>query len=130
MKKILSLFVVMSLFITGCGKDDDDKDYLEGTSWEAVDEYTDNGEWYKDVITLDFDKSTCKVTMVEYYIENDVEKSDRDVMQATYSYDPPKVTLTVIYEDGSRDTQILTVDGKKMTSTPDEDGEFLVFHKK
>lgn len=123
MKKTLLLFaLILPLIFCGCSNDDDDNS-LEGTVWQ----YSDNSEGIEESGTLTFSKSTVKLVVI---LKGDLDgngivEEKKQEGTGTYIYDHPNV---IIEFDGEKET--LTVSGNKMTSTPDEDGDFIVFQKK
>ncbi len=92
---------------------DDDENSLNGTTWVC----DDTVDGHRDVYTLEFSKNKVKVTSQCY----EGKEVDTDVETFSYSYDPPLVTI---------DGEILKVNGNKMTTEPDEDGDYLVYIKK
>jgi hypothetical protein len=112
MRKILfTLILILPFVFNSCSSDDDD-DKLDGTTWECVRDYS--------VGTLEFAKDQVKYT----FIDKESEEYTSITFTGTYTYDPPKLAITIMGE-----TIEGTVAGNKFTSIG-ADGDTYVFTKK
>lgn len=129
MKKIiLALLLIFPLVVSSCSDDDDDDNLsnsLKGTTWVYTDSYSSANNWYEEVHTLSFSGSSFTYKLdFEYEIEGEYDK-ESDSIDGTYTMDGDKVVLK------SKEFQeVLTINGNKMTSQPDEDGDTMTFTKK
>ena len=130
MKKSLLWMALVCMFFAGCNDDDQDKDYLKGTTWEGVDEYTYEGEGGKDVYLIRFDKKDFHMTITAYYKENNEVKSETEEERGTYTYNPPVAALTFTEDGATTYTETFKVDGKTMTWGDEGSSDIVVFHKK
>jgi hypothetical protein len=116
MKKLIfvSLIAALVLGFSSCKKNTDNNSELVGTIWVST-EY--DGPDFFWTTTLSFVTNT---TGVSSYIDS--TDTEPQVMDFTYTYNPPTVTITM-----NGVTRSLTVDGDKMTGN-DEDGS-ITFNK-
>lgn len=123
MKNLLfALLFTIPLFFVGCSSEDDDSDSLDGTVWVAdssIDEIS-------AVITLTFRKSSFEMSgeTINYTPKMTIE------VAGTYTYSGNKVILIADGIDPSENEMTFTINGNKMTSSPDENGDSVIFTKK
>jgi hypothetical protein len=112
MRKILFTLALILPFVFNSCSSDDDVDKLDGTTWEYIGDYS--------VETLEFAKDQVKYT----FLETGSEEYTPETYTGTYTYDPPKLSITIMGE-----TIEGTVSSNKFTSIG-ANGDTYVFVKK
>ncbi|MDR1918423.1 MAG: hypothetical protein LBQ65_02110 [Tannerellaceae bacterium] len=126
MKKLTFLSLLAFVFVlASCSKEEEKKDSLDGTAWEAS---IKNGA-NELLFTLSFKATTFElINNAKYDNDEDgtVDETDTETVSGTYIYNPPTVILT-----SDDETNTLTVNGNTMTLADIETGDIsLTFKKK
>lgn len=122
MKKLWLVWTLaVSLCLFSCSKD---KDYggLEGTIWEAIDQYGANPV-YRDEYRMTFGAGELTLLLSEY-VNNALD--DQTLTTGTFSVDGDRITV-----ESNELTGVLIRSGNTMTWTdPEDPTETLVFNQK
>ena len=122
MKKLWLVWTLaVSLCLFSCSKD---KDYggLEGTIWEAIDQYGANPV-YRDEYRMTFGAGELTL-LLSKYVNNALD--DQTLTTGTFSVDGDRITV-----ESNELTGVLIRSGNTMTWTdPEDPTETLVFNQK
>jgi hypothetical protein len=113
MKKLFfaTLLAALVVGVSSCKKGgEEDSPSLAGTSWMNDDSGFKQSFVFKTSSTGSYD------------VDAGIEVGFNESIPFTYTYAPPKVTITITV-DGETGTQTGTIDGNKLTFPPDVDGE-------
>ena len=120
---------VFTIALTSCSSDDEfETTTLEGTTWcVEYDESQEINDMKMDIkvyVGYDFTKSSVESKIgAAVIIDGKAGKYEYDIDKGTYSYNPPKIKMTI-----DNETIVGTISGNKMTLT--DEGEILVLTKK
>lgn len=109
-KNIFFMLLILTLFMSCSGSDDESTESLNGTTWVSP----DDGDGVRTIVF----GSTTFSFKIEY-------AGNVDSSSGTYTYNPPKVVLT---QGGV--SWPATISGSKMTTDTTEDGDYVIYYKK